>query len=140
MAVSGLVLLMNTSGTRSGHNRKGMQWHTLTHTSVTGNPLSPQPRDRPVLLRNTGTERAKSSSPSPKLDISPSGVILAYRAEYTTSDFNPTGFGLIKFGKAPKSLFGVFHWVSMVDHSLTHTQARSCLVKSVHYAGQRPDF
>ena len=34
-----------------------MQWHTLTHKSATGNPLSLQPRDRPVFLRNTGTHR-----------------------------------------------------------------------------------
>ena len=31
------------------------RWPTLTHKSATRNPLSPQPRDRPVLLRNTGT-------------------------------------------------------------------------------------
>ena len=31
-----------------------MQWHTLTHKPATGPPLSPQPRVRPVLLRNTG--------------------------------------------------------------------------------------
>ena len=55
---SGLVLLMNTSEARSGRSRQGMQWHTLTHKSDTGTPLSPQPRDRPVLLRNTGTHQS----------------------------------------------------------------------------------
>ena len=35
--------------------------------------------------------------------------------EGTTSDFNPTVFGLIKFGKAPELLFDVFHWVPMFD-------------------------
>ena len=52
--VSGLVLFVNTSGTRCGQqeerdevrgvvSRQGMQWYTPTHRSATRNPLSPQP-------------------------------------------------------------------------------------------------
>ena len=37
---------------------KGSRWPTLTHKSTTRTPLSPQTRDRPVLLRNTGTPAA----------------------------------------------------------------------------------
>ena len=36
---------------------KGSLWPTLTHQSATGTPLSPQTRDRPVFLCNTGTHR-----------------------------------------------------------------------------------
>ena len=50
MVVCGLVLLVWASEARIRHSRQGQQWHTLTHKSATGNPLSPQPRDRPVLL------------------------------------------------------------------------------------------
>ena len=50
----------------------------LTHKSATGTPLSPHPRDRPVLLRNTGIgfpDSALSSSPIMNArDLSVSGV------------------------------------------------------------------
>ena len=44
----------------------------MTHSdpqTATGNPLFPQPRDRPVLLRNTGTAHARRALPPPRLAL-----------------------------------------------------------------------